>query len=430
MHHTPAQFDRILDGWAQPLETVPRETAIPLLEMAEAALAEPPAFTPAADRWAAYLEHTRHPDFLEALPDAAARQRWAETTFQIICRLEFKLGDLLQQRAAAQPRHILFRELNASGSGGWDYQSVLRRVQSVAALILKHGTRPPLAQGEDGPRVALLTANNIAAACCDLACLTHDIFVTPLNIHFNLADLVWIFDRLQITVALCDSPARLDRLLEIRSQARVSFDIYTLHNAASAPAPRVFDLDRRRAKLGTVEIETILADRPRRTMHEPATVMFTSGSTGRPKGVAFSQANLVTKRFARAAALPAVGRDEVMLCYLPLFHTFGRYLEMLGTVFWGGTYVFAGNPSIDTLLRQFQDVRPTALISVPVRWVQIRERVLQHIQDPHNEQPPGEILRSPPINITKPTRLRRRCYAGIHLKKQTLHRKKTQTNRT
>ena len=78
--------------------------------------------------------------------------------------------------------------------------------------------------------------------------------------------------------------------------------------------------------------------------------MFTSGSTGRPKGVAFTQLNLVSKRFARAAALPDVGDDEVLLCYLPLFHTFGRYLEMLGTIFWRGTYVFAGNPSAETLL--------------------------------------------------------------------------------
>ena len=82
--------------------------------------------------------------------------------------------------------------------------------------------------------------------------------------------------------------------------------------------------------------------------------------------------------FHQAAALPEVGREEVMLCYLPLFHTFGRYLEMMGMLFWGGTYVFAGNPSLDSLLNGLREVRPTGLISIPHRWQQIRDHLHQN----------------------------------------------------
>jgi len=56
----------------------------------------------------------------------------------------------------------------------------------------------------------------------------------------------------------------------------------------------------------------------------------------------------------------------VLLCYLPLCHTFGRYLELLGSLFWGGTYVFAGNPSLETLLAGLRQVRPTGLVSIPL----------------------------------------------------------------
>jgi long-subunit acyl-CoA synthetase (AMP-forming) len=49
---------------------------------------------------------------------------------------------------------------------------------------------------------------------------------------------------------------------------------------------------------------------------------------------------------------------------------------MLGMLFWGGTYVFAGNPSFDTLARALPQVRPTGLVGVPRRWEQLRERCL------------------------------------------------------
>ncbi len=133
-----------------------------------------------------------------------------------------------------------------------------------------------------------------------------------------------------------------------------------------------------RPRRGPLPADEIEVDRLARArgfgLDDPCTVLFTSGSTGRPKGIAFTPFNLVSKRFARAAALPAVGRDEVLLCYLPLYHTFGRFLELMGMLYWGGTYAFAGNPSLDALLDGMTKLRPTGLISVPLRWQQIRER--------------------------------------------------------
>jgi long-subunit acyl-CoA synthetase (AMP-forming) len=396
-----ARLSARLDDWrgapAAPPPAAPGDAgrATALLEAAEEALAVGGNAPRAV--WEDYLALTRRPRFLTSLSDDAARHRWAGTTFRVIEGIDFTLGDLLRQRAAEHPDRLLLQETAEAGGGGWTYAQVLREVRATAALFLATGPRPELppeaAPATDGPRVALLCANSVAAACCDLACLTHDILVTPLSVQMSVAELTWVFDRLAVTVAVCDHADRLDLLLAVRAQTARPFTVFTLFEGAEAPAAGVLRLDEERAKLEPALIERTLAERPRRALRDVTTVMFTSGSTGRPKGVAFSQYALVTKRFARAAALPRVGDHEVLLCYLPLFHTFGRYLELLGMLFWGGTYVFAGNPSAATLLNQLLEIRPTGLISVPVRWVQIRDRVRELADDPHSEAATPELVR-------------------------------------
>ena len=103
--------------------------------------------------------------------------------------------------------------------------------------------------------------------------------------------------------------------------------------------------------------------------------MYTSGTTGKPKGIRFSQRNLVSKRFARALALPEIGDHDVFLAYLPLYHTFGRYLELWGSIFWGAAYVFLPDPSIENLRENLRRIRPTVFISVPKKWMELWEEI-------------------------------------------------------
>ena len=63
----------------------------------------------------------------------------------------------------------------------------------------------------------------------------------------------------------------------------------------------------------------------------------------------------------------------MFLAYLPLFHTFGRYFEMLGSIFWGSSYCFAESPAFNSLLNDFKIVKPTIFISIPKRWLQLYE---------------------------------------------------------
>jgi long-chain acyl-CoA synthetase len=369
-------FEAAVASWAPDAAAGLRVAPVDVLVLAErlqrlAALALLPAL------WHAYLDHTRSVAFLSALPERAHRERWAATTFAAIRHSDFTLETLLEQRARSHSGRIFLRE--ARTANAWTYEQARHRIRSIAAVL--HTLGPGRA-----PNVAMLADNSVDSACIDLACLAYDVFVAPLDVQLDVATLVWVFDRLAIDVAVSGDARQAARLEQVRSLTKQPFRI--LHLQADAPkvAPGDVDLAEEVSRLSRDEVARHLAARARRKLQDPATVLFTSGSTGTPKGVVFSAYQLLTKRFARGAALPAVGEAEIFLCYLPLFHTFGRYLELQGSLYWGGTYVVAGNPSVESLLELMPQVRPTGFISIPLRWAQIRERCLDSLDATASEE--------------------------------------------
>lgn len=357
--------------------------AMTILEAAEQALADGSS----VDRslLVDYLEITGDHVFLKSLTDRFVRERWAETAAEAVLRADYRLHDMLLNRVTHEGDKSLFTDMGTTPPSHFSYRLVGDRVRSYAAAFYKLNPTP---------RVAILASNSVDSACCDLACLCHDILVTPLNIHFPTETIAEIFDRLEINIAVTDNADLYERLLKVRASARHPFELLLIDPYAADGDAKGTGLRKVALKMSASEVNAALEKRPRMAMDDVATVMFTSGSTGRPKGICFSQFNLVSKRFARAAALPSVGDDERLICFLPFFHTFGRYFELLGTIYWRGTYFFPGNPSAETLLNLMPQVNPTGLISVPLRWLQIQERCLEAMDKASSADQRQEIFRS------------------------------------
>ncbi|MBN1781642.1 GNAT family N-acetyltransferase [bacterium] len=332
--------------------------------------------------WHQIIYKTGKTTFLQSLNDASLQYRWAEMTFQLIRHSQYHLRILFEQQTREHPRKILFRDYKGTTCSQWTYEQIYRNIREIATLFFIHAEKST-------PRVAIWAENSVDSACCDLACLCYDILNTPVSIHFDESTVMDIFEELKINIVVTDSHDKAKILNRLQKKTGIPLTIFLLDPLIQSDDSHFIFLGTAQKQLHVSEVEKTLKNRTVKPLNEIATVMYTSGTTGQVKGVCFSMYNLITKRFARAAALPKVGQNEVMICYLPLFHTFGRFLELLGTIYWGGTYVFPGNPSIETLLQLFPQVNPTGFISIPLRWEQLKETCLEklvNIPDPEIQE--------------------------------------------
>lgn len=312
-----------------------------------------------------FLDKTSNNQFLKLLDTDEYRNQWAELSFKFIRASNYSLLKLFNSRVELNPDKSLFVEYYSDKFHHKSYKNVDAFTKEIAAALFKLKSY--------NPKVAIYSENAFDSAAIDLSCLFYDIFVSPLNVSFNEKILSQILNQINVNIFITDTIERTEKLRSLRNNYHLDFDIITINEKIPINNKNEFYLHELISRSNHNEIDSILSKRRIKAINEVCTIMFTSGSTGIPKGISFSNYNLVTKRFARAAALPEVGEDEKLLCYLPLFHTFGRYLEMLGMIYWNGTYHFTASHSKDSLFELFPKVKPTGFISIPLRWMQIYE---------------------------------------------------------
>ena len=240
---TTLDFLRVLDAWSgSPVAGAPRGAAIDLLEAAEAQLGSFSAAPPAT--WHRYLDATGRPDFLERLPDAATRWRWAESAFRAIRLSGYSLRTLLAQRVAAHPDRVLFEDSREADTPTWTYAQVARYARSLAGVFLDSGAREA--------RVAIFGENCVDGACTDLACLLNGLLVSPINVHTDAATLAWMFDRLAIDTVVTDSDERVARLAEVRGLVKLPFRVFRTGDHASSERVQGLDVTPLRHACGVV----------------------------------------------------------------------------------------------------------------------------------------------------------------------------------
>ena len=95
---------------------------------------------------------------------------------------------------------------------------------------------------------------------------------------------------------------------------------------------------------------------------ELCTIIYTSGTTGNPKGVKLSHSNIASNVSALISIFPIAPEDR-SLSFLSWAHVFGQTVELHCLLAQGASMGIA--ESVDTIVKNLTEVRPTLLFSVP-----------------------------------------------------------------
>lgn len=138
--------------------------------------------------------------------------------------------------------------------------------------------------------------------------------------------------------------------------------------------------------------ETVpLADLPRRSRDEVATIIYTSGSTGKPKGVMISFGAMFDSVKTVAETLNSRPEDR-MLSYLPLAHAFDRWFSESQSLYAGYPLYFPD--TLATFMQDMKRARPTLFISVPRLWLKFQLGVFKKLPP----QKLNRLLKVPLLN--------------------------------
>ncbi|HUU85251.1 MAG TPA: GNAT family N-acetyltransferase, partial [Phycisphaerae bacterium] len=324
--------------------------------------------------------------------DDGPGKRWLDLILRLIEQSDFTTGRLFRQRAAQYPDKTLFIVPKGRRVTEYTWTTVLQEANNIARGIL--GVFGAESGASDDVRVALYTPNRIEGALVDLACLTNGIFNTAVPANAVEAHLIHIVRESGARMLVVSGAGQMQNAIAAAERLPDLEWIVTLDPRPHVPGVRTMSLPELVAA-GTEVPEHLLDERLARVRStDLATTMYTSGTTGTPKGIKFTHLNLVSKRFCRAMALPEIDENEVFLCFLPLFHTFGRWLEMMGCVHLAATYVFAENTSTEALLRHMQDFHATALIGVPKKWRDLHTEVTARVGAAEDPDQPERTRRT------------------------------------
>lgn len=249
------------------------------------------------------------------------------------------------------------------------YRQFYTRVLMAARGLAKAGMSP-------GDKVAIFSENRSGWVIADLAIQSTLGVSVPIYATSTGAQAAYAIDHSKAKIIFVSTRSQYEKLLSVRQQISrvelvISFErflgerclpIYTFDQLSELSHPleqtERFQLEAR--------IDTLAAS-------DTMTIIYTSGTTGTPKGVLLTQYNMVSNAWYGLQRAGKMAMGGKFLSFLPLSHLLERCAGYHAVLMGGGHIAFA--ESIDKVIENIREVKPTAMISVPRLFEKIYSRI-------------------------------------------------------
>lgn len=288
-----------------------------------------------------------HPERAEEAPHATRRR--VETPGRPRSQeVTVNLFDVLEQGAKRFPLKNAIRFQYPGGTSVTSYSELHRLASLFSGMLFQAGVRR-------GDRVAVFLPNVPEYPVVTYGALR--IGAVPVLLSSSLKD-----EKVREYVENC------------QAKVLVTSDELNAQTGLAGGCPSVQEVFVLKTAIPDESRENFPASFERRLPHHaeldpnaPALILYTSGTTGEQKGAVLSHGNVLSNIQATNHHT-RITSDDLVMCFLPLFHCFGQNFVMSATFNAGATLVLHKRFELEEILDSLEKYKVTVFYSIPPNY--------------------------------------------------------------
>jgi len=247
------------------------------------------------------------------------------------------------------------------------HRELAQRVKHASVGLMELGVNP-------GDRIAILSQNCPDWAIADYACLTARCVDVPVYPTLPANQVAYILRDSGAFAAFVEDETQYEKVAAYREELPNLRHVILFRPVEGKPDVVALDDLYQRGAAAEPRYTRYEEDARAARPDDLATIIYTSGTTGDPKGVMLTHSNIASN-VASALKVLDIGPEDSCLSVLPLSHSFERMAGHYTMLYAGATINYV--ESIEELVNNMGEVKPTVAILVPRIYEKIYSRVLE-----------------------------------------------------